>query len=70
MANSDCFFGKYAKGKKEGMGLYLYGKGGYYFGNFKNNEKIGMGVLYNKNYDYYYLGEFKGDLKNGVGREM
>ena len=70
MFNSDCYIGEFKRGKKEGLGFYLFGKGGYYYGFFKNNERTEMGVLYNVNYACYYLGEFKGDVRSGRGLQV
>ena len=70
MSNSDCCLGEYNKGKKDGLGFYLFAKGGYYYGFFKNNEKTEMGALYNVDYNCYYLGEFRNDLRNGRGMQM
>lgn len=70
MSNSDVYLGEYVKGRKEGLGFYLFEKGGYYYGFFKNNEKTEMGALYYSNYNSYYLGEFKLDERNGRGMHM
>ena len=70
MSNSDVYLGEYVRGRKEGLGFYLYEKGGYYYGFFKNNEKTEMGVLYNTNYNCYYIGEFRNDERNGRGMQM
>lgn len=50
--------------------MYLFGKGGYYYGFFKNNEKSGMGVLYTKYNHSYYFGTFENDKKSGKGTEV
>ena len=70
MSNSDCYLGEYVRGKKEGLGFYLYAKGGYYYGFFKNSEKTEMGAQYNTNHKCYYLGEFKNDARDGRGMQM
>jgi hypothetical protein len=49
--------------------LYLFAKGGFYYGFFKRGEKHDMGVLYSTNVSSYYFGQFSSDKKNGRGYE-
>lgn len=52
--------------KREGLGLYSFKNGGYYEGEFHDNEFEGMGVLYYKNQDVFN-GTFKSGVRDGFG---
>ena len=52
--------------KREGIGLYSFKNGGYYEGEFHDNEFEGMGMLYYKNQDFFH-GVFKSGLREGFG---
>ena len=66
--NGDIYFGQIEPKtfKREGFGQYSFKNGGYYEGEFHDNEFEGMGMLYYKNQDIFQ-GIFKSGLREGFG---
>ena len=63
--NSEIYIGE-KKGKiKEGLGLQIWNKETFYFGNYKNNKINGLGKFISGNTKF--KGEFKNDEANGYG---
>jgi hypothetical protein len=60
------YAGKYANGKRNGIGIYHYGKGGTYSGNFVDGVREGKGTYYFPN-GSRYIGAWKNDRRNGYG---
>lgn len=60
------FRGYYSKGKKEGNGIYIFGDGTLYEGQFKSGEIYGKGKLTDEN--GIYLGQFVDSVQHGTGR--
>ena len=49
---------EFVNDRKEGNGKYIWEDGEYYFGQWLNNNKHGKGVIYYKNGNIIYDGEF------------
>ena len=64
--NSDYYVGEVEEGVPNGFGYYFF-EGGYYFGDFENNEFEGSGS-YISFYGMKYEGEFSSDAFQGEGR--
>ena len=63
--NSEIYIGE-KKGKiKEGLGLQIWNKETFYFGNYKDNKINGLGKFISENTKF--KGEFKDDEANGYG---
>ena len=70
----DTYFGRYEKGDREGIGIYI-ARDGYtinncdngtvYVGEWKNNKKHGTGTVYDKNGKLIYYGKFLYDKPTG-----
>ena len=41
--------GETVNGKREGVGLYYYNNGNYYYGRYKNNDRQGFGAMFYTN---------------------
>ena len=57
------------KGQKHGKGTYFYTNKLKYVGCYKNGEKDGNGVIYNRDDTVAYDGEFKNGLPHGKGKK-
>ena len=60
------FTGNYSAGKRNGAGIYHYGKGGSYEGNFKDGLRSGQGTYYFPN-GSKYVGNWQADKRKGFG---
>ena len=60
------FMGELQNGKRQGKGKILFPDGGYYEGEFKDDNYHGKGTLLVK--DYKYTGEFEEGKKKGKGK--
>ena len=47
-AEKDMHFGAYENGLAHGLGVRIYQDGSYYYGNFKNHERFGEGIVRKK----------------------
>ena len=56
------------KDKFEGNGTFFYDDDMYYIGKFSNDKKNGNGILYNKDGNIQYIGDFKDDKFEGSGK--
>ena len=66
--DGSVYRGQYYDGKKNGIGIYMWGDGKKYEGEFVNNTFQGYGIYYfNNNNNYYYIGQWKNNKKNGYG---
>ena len=54
---------------KSGKGKMFYDNEdkGIYEGDWENDKKDGIGILYNLKSGLFYMGRWKNDLKNGYG---
>ena len=50
--------GDWINHKREGNGKYIYKNGNYYIGGFKDGQRHGKGIIYDKNGNIKYDGEF------------
>ena len=55
---------------KHGKGIYIYNDSWIYMGEFLNDKKHGEGKEEKLKGDYYeyYIGTWKDDMKNGIGK--
>jgi len=60
------YLGKYVNGKRNGAGVYYYGKGGKYQGNFRDGKRHGYGTYYFPN-GSKYIGNWQNDVREGTG---
>ena len=54
-------------GKRTGIWIHYYSNGDKYEGEFKDNERDGLGVYWYKEDGWRYEGNWKRGLKEGVG---
>ena len=54
--------------KKNGFGYRLYKNGKVYIGDFKNEQKHGLGKLLDKDGQILYEGEYDNDVMHGKGK--
>ena len=52
----------------EGMGKYIYEDGEYYYGQWKNGFRYGKGIMYYKNGNKKYIGDFINSKYEGIGK--
>ena len=65
--DGNFYEGEFKNGKFDGKGLYKYKNGDIYRGEFKEGYRDGKGIyLWNDN-KFKYDGEWKNDLKHGIG---
>ena len=60
--------GDFVNGKFEGNGKYIWEKGEYYIGQWKNELRHGKGIEYYKNGSIKYEGDFVNDKFEGNGK--
>lgn len=60
------YMGQIAKGRANGTGSGFWPTGGYYHGEWRDNQRHGKGLYIWKEGDRY-LGQFKSDLRAGTG---
>ena len=63
------YIGEFEDDKKNGIGIYFFQKGGYYYGNFNKDDRCGLGSLFNYNNNKLYFGHWKNDKYEGRGME-
>lgn len=75
-SDNSCYKGLLENGVREGFGAYYWSSGIYYFGEWENGERSGMGICILCDFDQYftncpnavvYVGEFKDSNFNGIG---
>jgi Uncharacterized protein conserved in bacteria len=67
-ANGSLLYqGGFYEGHFSGYGTLYFPDGGYYKGDFVNDEMTGVGQIYNKNDVIYYLGNVINGIANGYG---
>lgn len=57
------------RGLKEGSGVFVWGNGDKYDGEFREGMMFGRGTFESPDLGYMYDGEWENNLKNGEGIE-
>jgi len=63
--NGEIYSGQWIDGQEDGLGYLQISEEGYYFGEFRKNNKQGIGTYYNSS--DWYIGEIRENQKEGYG---